>query len=104
METPIGAEPPVNGPDTPILIGSAAWLERERLSSAAATKAWVLYDICLPPGVILSAGPSRCDPTHFLRAPEYFRAPLSTLILSHLAFSKLTKLSGSGGCDQAEAL
>jgi hypothetical protein len=37
MDTPIGAEPPVKGPSTPILMGSAAIEDAAQVTNAAAT-------------------------------------------------------------------
>src|SRR6218665_401975 len=40
MLTPIEEDPPVKGPATPILIGSAAWAAADRQTEAAATAAY----------------------------------------------------------------
>ena len=42
IDTPIGADPPVNGPDTPILIGSAAMPDIEKPNTTPATNAFIL--------------------------------------------------------------
>src|SRR5574340_636411 len=49
MLTPIGDEPPVNGPDTPILIGSAASDENATPIATAATIELSLALILPPP-------------------------------------------------------
>jgi hypothetical protein len=46
IDTPIGAEPPVNGPATPILIGSAAIAPAEKPRAIPATSIFNLKVIC----------------------------------------------------------
>jgi len=47
IETPMGLEPPVYGPDKPILIGSAAKAEKDAASAKAVTAVLILMFIIL---------------------------------------------------------